>query len=341
MKRRLVAVHRWLSLLVLAFWILQALTGIFAVFHWEIDDATIAGAHRPTDFAAIERRVAPLQPGSIWTSAGAPDRYDVNLSDRVLRIDGEGNVLRERLDAERWADGGWVSTLVVLHQSLLSGDRGRAIVGTSGILLLTNIILGLTVAWPRRGQWRAALLPRKTASRVATLFSWHRAVGLWFAVPAFILISAGVLLAFEHWTEERLGVRGLEAPPQSGARRVGMADAVGRALNRYPGAVVSGIGFPSEETGIWKLTIRQSEENRRAYGKTRVWVSAVDGAIVAEHDALRATLARSLYDHLFALHTGEILGLGGRIVVVASGVWLLTTIVLGAGLFLARKTSRR
>lgn len=330
-------VHRWISLAALVFWVLQAATGMFAVFHWEIDDAFVAGPHRPTDFRAIERALQGLEVSSIWTSAGAPDRYDVNLPDRALRIDGAGNVLRTHRDGDRWRDGGYVATLVVLHQSLLSGDRGRWIVGTSGVLLLTNIVLGLVAAWPRRGQWWRTLRPARSPSRVASLYSWHRAIGLWLAAPALLTVSAGVLLAFEQWTERALGVHGLEAHVEPASRAIGMAAAIDVALARYPRAVVSGIGFPTDESPIWKLTLRQHDERRRAYGKTRVWVSAVDGAIVAHHDALNAGVARSFYDHLFAFHTGEILGLPGRLLVAMIGGWLLTTIVLGASLWWGRK----
>lgn len=83
----LVKAHRWLSLAFAAFWLLQAVTGALIVFHWEIDDATLSGIHCPTDLAAIERRIASLAPPgsgmratSLWTSAGAPDRYDLEIS---------------------------------------------------------------------------------------------------------------------------------------------------------------------------------------------------------------------------------------------------------------------
>ena len=84
LKANLIRWHRWAGLAAAAFWLVQALTGVLIVFHWEIRDAFIPGAHRQTDLAAIERTVADLTEGSgarlgsIWTGAGAPDRYDVS-----------------------------------------------------------------------------------------------------------------------------------------------------------------------------------------------------------------------------------------------------------------------
>ena len=70
------------------------------------------------------------------------------------------------------------------------------------MLLLSNLTLGIIAAWPRTGQWKRALRPRRSKARVAELYSWHRALGLWAAVPALCLVSAGVLLAFESTTEQ-------------------------------------------------------------------------------------------------------------------------------------------
>src|SRR3546814_11956023 len=62
LRNRMLTVHRWLSLGAAAFWLLQAFTGILIVFHWEITDAALSDIHRPTDLAAIERRIDTLAP---------------------------------------------------------------------------------------------------------------------------------------------------------------------------------------------------------------------------------------------------------------------------------------
>jgi uncharacterized iron-regulated membrane protein len=340
-RNAVVTVHCWTSLAAVLFWLLQAATGVLAVFHWELDDATVAGAHRATDFRAIERSLSTKSVSSMWTTAGAADRYDVYLPDRVARIDGRGSILRERLDGERFVSGGLIQTLVVIHQSLLGGDRGRLIVGISGLLLLSNLLMGIAVAWPRGGQWGKAIRPLRGGSRVAWLYSWHRAAGLWFAVPALLVVSGGTLIAFDGYTKSLLNAHDMEAPQigSHGVRAVGMAAAAEAALSRYPGAVVSGIDFPPAGNAVWKITLKQRGEWRRAYGKTRVFVSAVDGRIVGGHDALAAPPQRRFVDSLFAFHTGEMGGIAGRIVVVIAGLWLIAMIVLGINLWSARRAA--
>ena len=305
--------------------------------------------------SAALRSSRPPLPGrridSIWTSAGAADRFDIFLvatppdRDRVVRVDGDGNVLRTRGADERFAHGGLVESLVRLHQTLLAGETGRTIVGVSGLLLLSNLVLGALVAWPRAGTWRRALRPAAAGAGAAKLYSWHRALGLWALLPAACLATAGVFLAFEEGTERLIHPAPVDPPsltmPAGELPRVGLAEAVRSALARYPGAALSGIGFPSAETAWWAIRLRQPGELRRAYGKTRVYVSAVDGAVGADFDALASGAGRRFVDSLFAFHTGEMGGMPGRIAVLAIGLWLLTMGTLGIRLWWARRSPHR
>src|SRR3546814_1895563 len=81
-----------------------------------------------------------------------------------------------------------MSFLVGLHPDLL-GAWGSWIVSISGLLLCSNLLLGLIAAWPRRGTWRTALLPIRKGPAAARLYSWHRAVGLWAVLPAFAIAA--------------------------------------------------------------------------------------------------------------------------------------------------------
>lgn len=360
MTRRagLIRAHRWASLVAALLWSVQAATGIFAVFHWEIDDATVAGEARTLDLEALERQARALAaPGrdlsvdSIWSTAGAANRFDIFLAAAppapglVVRVDGAGTVLRRRADGERWADGGWVETLVVLHQSLLAGDVGRWIVGGSGLFLLANLVAGALLAWPRAGQWRRALRPVGVAPGAARRYAWHRALGLWALLPAVCLVGAGVLLALEAATERLVGPAAVDPPalalPAGTEPRIGMAAAARVAFARYPGASLSGIGFPTAESAWWAVRLRQPGELRRAYGKTRVYVSAVDGTTVVAFDALTAPAGRRFVDALFSFHTGEMGGPPGRLAAAGIGLWLVAMNVLGLGLWSARRRLRR
>jgi uncharacterized iron-regulated membrane protein len=339
-----VRVHRWLGIAAAAFWLLQALTGVAIVFHWELDDATVAGAHRPTDFVAIEGTLGLLAKRgaieSVWTSAGAADRYDVSVAGvGSVRIDGAGNELRLiKVGSQSPFD-----TIVMLHQTLLAGDVGSWIVGVSGLLLVSTLLLGLWTAWPRRGTWRQSLrLPRAGWPRPARFYGWHRALGLWVAGPALLLVVAGTMLVFEDATAKLVGAAepASPAPGRPMGPPLGFARIAAIALARYPGSHLTAVSFPAAARPSWQVRVRQPSEPRRDYGTSTVFI-APDGRILAAHGADAAPWSRWLVDYLYAFHTGEAGGTVGRIAVMAVGLWLATMIVLGVMLWSARRRPRR
>jgi uncharacterized iron-regulated membrane protein len=347
--------HRWLSLAAMAFWLVQALTGLVCVFHWEIDDATISAPHRPTDLLAIDRRLTTLAPpgsgrsiASIWTSATASDRWDVDVeglaggASETVRIDGDGDVLRIHRDGDRIAHGGWLETIVLVHQTLLSGDTGSWIVGLSGTLLISNILMGLMLAWPRAGQWRRSLTPPSAGSRPARLYGWHRAVGLWAAFPALLLATTGVLSAFSDGFA-RVVAPAPAMPPVAhpDGRAIPFSRAVSIALARHPGATLSGVDFPLPADATWTIRLRAPGEPVLHYGNTTVWIDGRDGHVALDVAAQRAPAGRRLVNLIFPLHTGEAFGPPGRLAVMATGAWLASMIVIGALLWWNRRTLRR
>jgi uncharacterized iron-regulated membrane protein len=66
-------------------------------------------------------------------------------------------------------------------------------------------------------------------------------------------------------------------------------------------------------------------------------VSPVTGEVLANRAAVEYPLARRLTYSLFPLHTGQIIGLPGRLVSIVSGLFLVTMMVLGACLYWNRR----
>jgi uncharacterized iron-regulated membrane protein len=353
MKATILAIHRYVSLTLALFWLLQALTGVLLVFRWELDDAFLPGAKPPADFSAIERRIDALQaawprwtPASIWSSASAAGRYDVTLENavtgeaRTWRVDGAGRILRSTAPHDRVSNGALYDTLTTLHQTLFLGDRGRWLIGASGLLLLSNILLALSLALPAAGRWRAALFPRPRGGARAWSYGWHRALGLWVAAPAAGLALCGAAMSFEDPLRTWLGAE--VRPPTAiipAPREVGPADAIRQALARRPEAAVSGVVFPSADAPWYRIRLLQAGEPRQAFGRTTVYVSAADGRILDDYDTLHAPWRTRFFDLLYPLHTGQILGPLGRIAALLVGFWLMA--MCGLGVFLWGLRRRR
>jgi uncharacterized iron-regulated membrane protein len=339
-------VHRIASLACVAFWLIQATTGLLLVFHWEVDDALLGGPRTPLNTAAIADRMLQLErdePGAqaaiLVATRGVPDRFDVLLNKAdgtsdFVRIDGAGTVLRRSPDD-------FFRTVTSLHKTLLQGHTGQIVIGVSGILLLTNLIIGLSLAWPRRGQWLRALRPQSFNSAVAGLHAWHRALGLWLGIPAVLMVLLGVLLAFEEPVKDALGVHPPKLVVAPAAGHITADEAIRIAQARYPQAKFGHLFMPHGKDRPWYLVrFRQAGELRQTIGRTDVYVDARTGEVLYDRDALRAPLPTRVYNAFYPLHTGEAGRIAGRIFVQMISIWLLGMMSLGLGLWLARRRAR-
>jgi uncharacterized iron-regulated membrane protein len=350
-RQRAARLHRWVGLAVCAFWLLQAVTGVLSVFHWELEDAVLSHAWQPTNLHAIEARLLKLAPpGSarhvttVWTTAGLPDRYDVTVADEgsgrkfAIRIAGDGTILRVKDKNDR----GFLDRIVGLHQTLLMGDTGRWIVAISGLLLITNLLLGLRAAWPAAGRWRATLFPKPARGAAARVFVWHRALGLMLVVPGLVLVAAGIAREFEDGLSSLIGAHApaLEPQPALGPRDVGFAAAAAAALAATHARSLTMVVMPTAGDATYKVRVLAPAEARRAYGTSVIFVDAARGTVRGIFPAASAPLPRRFMDALYAIHTGEIGGLVGRLIVLMTGIWLSTMVVLGVLLWRLRRRSR-
>lgn len=361
MKATLHKLHRYLSLTVALLWLTQAFTGLLMVFHWELDDALVAGAARPIDVVRVGRRVSALtlaRPDetavALYPTAGKSDRFDIyveSLSGKTdsVRVNGAGEILLRRpLDHDYLSGAGFVQAAVILHQSLFAGSQGRVLIGISGLLLLSNLVLGLILAWPSRKQWLRALLPATANRSAPAIYAWHRALGLWLSLPAAIFVLAGILLAFDDALEHALID---EADPVALARALHLPTsapapikpefALQTALGLYAGSTIAGMTMPTSDAPWYRVRVRQPGELRRVFGRTTVYVSAVNGNVLLNDDAFEASRRQRFLDILYPIHTGEIGGLAGRLLDLIVALWLLVMLALGLSLWWTRRRLRR
>jgi uncharacterized iron-regulated membrane protein len=357
MSARLRKIHRYVGLALLALWLVQAATGVLMVFHWEIEDALVAGSAAPLYPKALDARLAALtseehgrRVTSVYPTGGTSGRFDVFLETErgetgVVRIDGVGTVLARWTSTGDPGLGGLIRAATVLHQSLFAGDGGRLLLGVSGIILLSNIIIGVRLAWPRGRQWAHAMWPVGKANGAARWYAWHRAAGLWLCMPVFLMVGAGILLALddplENWLHTAFVPPTVAAPDPASMATISAGQAIEVALARFPGAEFSGLRMPQMQQPWYRVRVRQTAEPRRIFGTTAVYVSAADGRMLAVEDALAAPFARSALDWAYPIHTGEFAGLAGRLLVFTAGVLLIISIGCGSALWWSRRRPAR
>ncbi|MDP3746563.1 MAG: PepSY-associated TM helix domain-containing protein [Phenylobacterium sp.] len=353
MKAKLRVIHRWISLCVATLWVVQALSGAYLVFHRSIDDMTLGASGRPQDAAAIGRAIASLErqpPGGqvlqYFRSGGVEGQVDL-LVDRpdgrrqVVRIDGAtGEVLRQSAWERPLSQVAISRQVFLLHKQLLSGAVGDWFVGLSGVLLATNLLIALRLAWPARGRWRNTLVPQPSKSPAMTALAWHRAVGLWLAPMGLLAALTGALIV---WSPQLERAAGATLPPPArcasavdGARRVepGVAEQAARAV--YPDGLVAVVTLPRDRS-CYAVRLKRPGEWRRVYGTTIVYVDAASGLALKSRDALAAPTPVRMVMGLYPLHAGEWGGIATRVLALVVGIWLCATIVLGVTLWLKRR----
>lgn len=334
------------------FWIIQAVTGVLIVFRWEIDDATLAGASVPFDPHALAGRIDEVgreggTVSSAWASSGAATRFDIYYTDasgvaRVMRVDGAGRSLRDRAEEATFAGGAIFDKLSSIHTSLLAGTIGAVIVGVSGLLLLTNLAFGLKLAWPRGRQWSRSLVQAPRGPSRARVRGWHRLVGLWGAVPAVLIVLAGVLLAFESNVERWLGVeRELPTAVPGGESTIAprAQEPLATALALHPGATLSAFIMPEPEHPVYRIRLRSPGETARNWGMTTVLVSAIDGRVLQDERAPSMFTRRGFLDFAYPFHTGQLGGWLTRAFVLLLGGWLIAMIWLGSRAWLTNRSA--
>ena len=345
-------VHRYLGLVAIVFWCLQALTGLVLVFQWELDDASVPGTPTPVDVHALGARIGSIDQqlghvSSLWATGMAANRFDIYYEDRerrprVIRVDGAGRVLRDRSEDMLLS----FATLSSFHQTLLSGSFGSWIVGLSGALLCTNLVLGLKLALPRAASWRRILFAKAAGPPAARRYGLHRMIGVWTALPAFLIAGTGVLLVFEDPLEQTL--HALVAMPleETPATSISLGllpegpttatAALAVALKTYPGSKISALVLPETGHSWWRVRLRRNGELPRIWGTTTVFVSETGARVIDERGARRAWARRAL-DTLYPLHTGQIAGIPGRIALLLIGAAMLSLAWFGFRLWQSRR----
>jgi len=334
-------VHQLLALSLAVFWLIQVLTGVLLTFRQEIGHLLAGGRDAPLRVELLGRRIQTIQAAgstvtSVWVTNFTATRFDVLYTDRAnnerrMQVNGAGELLRDGSADSIFA------TLTDIHTTLLVGDRGKWIIAASGLLLFSNLILGLKLAWPRRGYWRKSLALRTSRHSVANVYGLHRTLGLYLGVPLLVLVLAGILLCFDDDIAAALHAE--RPPPVAAAVSIELtpARAMSLGLARFPGATLTALSMPTEQSPWYRVRLHAPGEVWRMYGQTEVFLSAKDGTVLQEYAAASAPPVRLALDWLYPLHTGEFGGVVARVLLVLIGLTLLTLGFFGIRLWYLRR----
>lgn len=362
--------HRWVALALGAWFALLGLTGALLVWHAEADralnpqwfapqqrcvattDTPIAASlsvfARAVEGGRATQVMAPTAPGAAFTVWQKPV---VDGLRRQHFIDADcGRYLGWRdWGAPRFDRAHIVPAVYELHRSLLSKEAGHVAVGFAGLLLLFVAGTGALVAWPRHGTreaWRRTLTVKPAAGAHRRYYDLHRATGMWLLLFLLLMAATGTYLCFPKQTRALVATflptapaNLREAAPQPGAR-IGPDALALHAQALWRDARWTRLQIPDGVAVAYDVRLLQRGERRIDTGDTRVRIG-VDSRVVDIRDPLRAPAGDRLLAWLFPLHSGEALGMTGRIAWTVFGLAPPLLFATGLWLWLKRRQARR
>lgn len=241
-----------------------------------------------------------------------------------------------------------IKTIYELHSSLLLGGTGRTIVGLAGLAWLIVTLSGIYLWWPKNGKFKRALLLKRDGNSIRFNLDLHRVSGIYTAIILVVVTFTGVYLIFPEYIKPVVEVFSplekkpddlISIPTLKETKTISVEEAIIIANRTFPDGKLSHIGLPIDAEDVYKVYKRQEGEVRKIKGKTTIMIDQYSGKVLNIQDPLKVSAGQSFINWQFPLHSGEALGITGRLMIFASGI--VTVILLITGTILWFKKKRR
>ena len=271
----------------------------------------------------------------------------------------------------------FMSDLRVWHRYLgVVGDSrpfAKSITGWANFVFAFIVLSGLYLWFPRKWTWRhvrPVVWFKGGLSGKARDFNWHNAIGMWSAIPLFIVVVSAVPISF-RWASDAVYYAVGEQPPparggggrEGGQGRGGREGGAARAEGRRGGTQFGGLNGMWEraerQVSDWRtinLRFPQSDSAPLAFAidrgdggqphlRSTLTLDRQSGGVVSYEDFSTLTTGRRIRNVMRFAHTGEVLGIPGQTIaglVSLGGVVLVWTgIALTLRRFSAWRVRRR
>lgn len=209
--RKLLAVHRWCSVVVSVNFIVLALTGLVLVFHDEIDD--LLGVVPPAATADSAKTI-PIARAVEVARAATPDGVPLYVfqqpdeapnviyvgfgvgaermqATKIAMVDRHTGELLPKVDFEKT----FSAIVLQIHAELFLGPFGRVLVGLIGLAILVSLGTGVVVYGPTMRRFAFGML-RRDRSRRTLLADIHKLLGAATFGWNLVVAATGFLLCF-------------------------------------------------------------------------------------------------------------------------------------------------
>jgi uncharacterized iron-regulated membrane protein len=241
-----------------------------------------------------------------------------------------------------------VEAALFLHANLLSGETGEHVVGALGACLFALCVSGIVLWWPRPGALRRAITIRPGAPRARLVLDLHQVPGICAVLCMAHLALTGALMSARTSLRPLLArfvpvvetVLPVPPPARGDDPQPSTESQLASARIRFPGERIRDLRFRGEgERIMGVLFFADGHPQPRALDQ--VWLDRRSGAVLAVVDSRLEPAGNQIVNWLLPLHTGEALGLPGRLAVFATGATVLLSALTGPWLWLERRAARK
>jgi uncharacterized iron-regulated membrane protein len=228
----------------------------------------------------------------------------------------------------------------------------RGVTGACNLAFLVLIVTGPFLWVPRTWSWRhlrpVLLFQRRLTDR-ARDFNWHNVIGVWSAVPLFVIVLSAVVISYPWASDLVYRVAGEKPPSRAGGpadpRRAppgppslaGIDPLWARAEQEVDGWKSITLRLPSSPEAPVTFTIDRGDAGRPQL-RTQLTLARTTGAVVRVEPFDSLSPGRRLRTWMRFLHTGEALGSTGKIVAFLASAG--ATVLVWTGLALAWRRLR-
>ncbi len=340
-------IHLYLGLTIGAVFVLAGLTGSLLVFYVELDEVLNPELHiteqqtkQPLQsYEAIYQALKQAHPerSGAWRLE-IPRNSQAMLMARYYKVKEKEHVhfaplmawvnpyTAEVVSSRFWGD--YVMTWIYdLHYELLLDKTGKIIMGIIGIFLLVSVVIGVYLWWPKSGKFKTALTFKANASKERFHYDLHNVSGIYGLIFLGLLLISGAILELPDYFNPLLNKL---SPLYKGddfqsvatyvdQTRVTVDEAVNHAAKNYPNAQLRWIETPSNSQDSYNFRFYQEGEPSQRFPKSIVCIDQYDGKMLAVRDPSEQSSGDVFLSWMHPLHSGEIAGLTGRIIVVLCG----------------------
>ena len=253
--------------------------------------------------------------------------------------------------------------LYKLHYSMHLPERGGIewgvwLMGLIAVAWVLDTVIALWISFPKLPQWRRSFAFRWTAGGHRWVFDLHRSGGVWLFALVLLLavtsvamnLNTQVMRPVVSWFStlspspfaSRTPVAPAQAPEPAVDRWAVVAQAE-REAQRRGWTDPAGAVFLAKDYGVWGVGFFQPGLDHGDGGLGNPWLyfDSQTGAPAGADIPGTGTAGDIFLQSMFPLHSGRILGLGGRVLISLMGVAVAMFSVTGVLLWARKRRARR